>query len=50
MASDDIEENFQYGKPFEIRGFTSSTTKKEYALNSVMSEPTPGNMPNNQAN
>jgi hypothetical protein len=50
MAGDDIEENFQYGKQFEIRGFCSSTTKKEYALNSVMSDPTPSNTPNAQAN
>ena len=28
MAQDDIDENFQYGKPFEIRGFCSSTTLK----------------------
>lgn len=46
MAQDDIEENFQYGKPFEIRGFCSSTTKKEYALNSVLSEPAAGKEPN----
>tara|TARA_B110000305_G_C19388874_1_gene613729 strand:+ start:1269 stop:1406 length:138 start_codon:yes stop_codon:yes gene_type:complete len=45
MASDDIEENFQYGKPFEIRGFCSSSTKKEYALNQIMAEPGEGGTP-----
>lgn len=43
MAQEDIDENFQYGKPFELRGFCSSTTKKEYALNSIMTEAVSGN-------
>lgn len=48
MSQDDIDENFSYGKPFEVRGFCSTTTKKDHALNTLVQEPIPGTPINSQ--
>ena len=36
MSQDDLDDNFQYGKSFEVRGFASTTAKKDLALNALV--------------
>jgi len=40
-AKDEINEEKLIGKVFELRGFTSATTKKDLALDSIKQDDTP---------
>lgn len=48
MSQDEIDENFLFGKSFEIRGFCSTSAKRDLALNTIMQEPASGTPINSQ--